>query len=177
MTKRLGTHGRSQGGYTLVEVVIASAIGLMIMTGLTSVILTSVQATNTATSRVQASSQIRSFEYFAYDDFARSSPPQSDSCGTSPWTCPIVLAGTQVSNSTTPAPNETFQVSYTWDQTNHTLDRQVGSNSPIHASTSVTAFSWYVDNSTPHQTVVVSLTVTVQTYSESATMRFYPRLN
>src|SRR5690349_2168231 len=104
MTTRIGRHGRSQGGYTLVEVVIASSIGLMIMTGLTSVILTSVRAVGTATSRIQASSQIRSFEYFAYDDFARSSLPPSDGCGPAPWTCPIVLTGTQVSNSTTPAP-------------------------------------------------------------------------
>ncbi len=176
MTRRLAAYGRSQDGYTLVEVIIASAIGLMVMTGLTSIILTSVKAVNTATGRVEASSQIRSFQYFAHDDFARSSPPPGDGCGAAPWTCPIVLTGTQVSNSTTPAAYS-YQVTYSWNQANQTLDRQVGSSSPIHAATDVSAFSWYLDSSAAKLTVVVSLTVTVLGYSESQTMRFYPQLN
>jgi pantothenate synthetase len=41
-------------------------------------------------------------------------------------------------------------------------------------ATDVSAFAWYVDT---NSTVVVSITVTVQSYSESETFRFYPRIN
>jgi hypothetical protein len=66
-----------------------------------------------------------------------------------------------------------FQVSYTWDGSNF-LDRAIASTGVSeHAATNVTAFSWYIDTDA---TVVVSLTVTVQSYSESQTFRFDPRL-
>ena len=168
---------RSQGGYTLIEVVIASAIGAILMGGLFSVIFTSWQAVKTATSRVEASQQIRSFQFFAYDDFARSPLPDANGCvGSPPTNCTIALAGVQASNSSTPA-TAPYPVSYTWDVLTGFLDRNVGTNPPIHAATNVTAFSYYVDGVAPNQTVVVSLTVTVQAYSESQTLRFYPQVN
>jgi len=149
----------SQGGYTLVEVIIAMAIGALLMGAVSSVVYTAWQAASVASSRVEASSQIRSFESFAYDDFATSTVPITGECGTSASPChtePIVLSG------------ET----YTWNGSSF-VDRHAGSVS-IHAATDVTAFSWYVD---ANSTVVVSLTVQVQAYSESQTFRFYPRIN
>ena len=164
---------RSQGGFTLIEVIIASAIGLMVMTALTSVVLTSVRAASVATGRVEASSQIRAFEQRAYDDFAHSGIPSS--CPTPPPTVCIVLTGLQASNSPTPAAAQT-SVMYTWDGVTTFLDRQSATGAVTHIATGLTSFSWYVDGTAPYQTVVVSLTVTVSNYSESQTFRFYPRV-
>lgn len=178
MTGTLRRLPRGQGGYTLVEVIVASAIGAILMGGLTSVILTSVRASNTATSRIEASSQIRSFQFSAYDDFARSDIPDTSGCGAEADPCttePIVLNGQQVSNSTLPAPAP-YQVSYAWDGTLF-LDRTINGNAPVHAAVGVTGFSWYLDGTAPYQTVVISMTVTVRSYSESQTLRFYPRVN
>jgi prepilin-type N-terminal cleavage/methylation domain-containing protein len=164
---------RSQGGYTLVELIIASAIGLMVMTGLTSVVFTSVRAATTATSRVEASNQVRSFELFAYGDFAQSGVP-STCAAPAPQVC-VRLNGFQASNSVAPVAGR-YQVTYTWDGVRF-LDRQLGGGEIRHAATNVSAFSWSLDGTAPNQTVVVHLTVTVQSYSESQTLRFYPRLN
>jgi prepilin-type N-terminal cleavage/methylation domain-containing protein len=168
------SHPNGQDGYTLVELIIAVALGALLMAALTSVVLTSWRAANVASSRVEASGQIRNFEYFAYDDFARSGTPSTGACvpATPCTTQPLVLSGLQVSNST-PVP-ASFQVSYTWDGSNF-LDRAIASTGVSeHAATNVTAFSWYVDTDS---TVVVSLTITVQSYSESQTFRFDPRMN
>lgn len=165
---------KSQHGFTLVELIITVALGALLMSALTSVLLTSWRATNVASSRVEASGQIRSFEYFAYDDFALSGTPSAGGClPASPCTTqPLVLSGFKVSN-VTPVP-ASFQVSYTWDGSNF-LDRAIaGTGVSEHAATNVTAFSWYVDTDA---TVVVSLTITVQSYSESQTFRFDPRMN
>lgn len=171
-------YSRSQSGYTLVELIVASALGLAVMTGLTSVVLTTWRASVTATSRVEASSEIRNFQLSAYEDFARSAVPNPTGCGTQTTPCttqPIVLAGTQVTNSTSPTPGA-LQVTYAWDGTTF-LDRQAGANPARHTSPDVTRFTWYIDTTGPNPTVVVNLTVTIQSYSESQTFRFYPRLN
>jgi prepilin-type N-terminal cleavage/methylation domain-containing protein len=171
---------RSQGGYTLVEVIVASAVGAILMTGLTSVILTSIRSSDIATSRIEASSQIRSFQFFAGDDFRSSGVPSASGCGTRSTPCTtqsIVLTGPQVTNSTNPVPlDSVVGVTYTWDGSSF-VNRQLGTGSPIRVATGVTAFSWYVDSSGAFPTVVVSLTVAVSAYSESQTLLFYPRLN
>jgi type IV pilus assembly protein PilW len=170
----LRRYAKSQGGYTLVELIVASAIGLFVMTGLTSVVLTTWRAGSVATSRIEASGQIRNFQFYATDDFALSGVPAISGCATaSPPPCTMTLSGFQVSNSAAPAPSS-FQVTYTWDGTN--LDRQVGGTSK-HAATNVSAMSAYVASSALHPTVVVTLTITVQSYVETQTLRFYPRVN
>jgi prepilin-type N-terminal cleavage/methylation domain-containing protein len=162
-------HALRQDGFTLVEVVISSAIGAMLMAGLTSVLLSSVTATNVATSRIEASSQLRSFQFFAGDDFARSDLPSSDGCTeTSPCTQPIVLLG--ITRDSAP-----IQVTYRWNKPHAVLDRQVGPSNH-HVATGVRDFFWYVDGSPPKQTVVINMKVTVQDYSEFQALRFYPRL-
>lgn len=169
---------KGQDGYTLVEVVIACAIGAIVMTGLTSVVLSSVRASTIATGRVEASAQIRNFQFFAADDFARSTVPSPIGCGTPANPCttrPIMLNGWQVSNAETPVARR-YQVSYTWDGTQF-VDRQVVGKPPTHAASDVTAFSWYVDTSVPHPTVVVSITITVGSYQESQTLQFLPQVN
>jgi prepilin-type N-terminal cleavage/methylation domain-containing protein len=174
MSTDLRRYANSQGGYTLVELIVASAIGLFVMTGLTSVVLTTWRAGTVATGRIEASSQIRNFQFDAYDDFALSGVPAITSCTLGdPPPCTIVLSGLKASNSTPPVPVP-YQVTYTWDGAN--LDRQIGSSSD-HAATNVTAFSAYVSGTAPYQTVVVTLTVTVQSYAETQTLRFYPRVN
>ena len=166
---------RSQGGFTLVELMIALAIGLLLLTAITSVVLTSVRATDVATSRVEASSEIRNFQFIAYDDFARSGAPSGTGCAPSTpcTTTPLVLNGVQVSNGVQQVPAST-QVTYTYDGSAF-VDRSVGGVS-THAATDVSAFNWYVDN---NGTLVVNLTVTISgssvSYSESQTFRFYPR--
>ncbi|HEV2139594.1 MAG TPA: type II secretion system protein [Candidatus Dormibacteraeota bacterium] len=166
---------RSQGGYTLIEVMIAVAIGGLLLTAITSVVLTSQRATDVATSRIEASSQIRNFQFTAYDDFARSAAPTNTGCAPSTpcTTTPLVLNGVQVSNGgqQVPAP---AQVTYTYDGSAF-VDRSIGGAS-THAATDVSAFRWYVDN---NGTLVVSMTVTISgssvTYRESQTFLFYPR--
>jgi prepilin-type N-terminal cleavage/methylation domain-containing protein len=165
---------RSQSGFTLVELLVASAIGLIVMTGLTSVVLTTWRAGTIATGRIEASGQIRSFQFDAYDDFALSGAPSLSGCAPgAPPPCTIVLSGLQVPNSGTlvPAP---YTVTYTWNGA--TVDRKVGGNSK-HAATNVTAFSAYISGTAPNQTVVVTMTATVLSYAETQTMRFYPRVN
>jgi prepilin-type N-terminal cleavage/methylation domain-containing protein len=181
--KATQTHYRkSQGGYTLVELIVASAIGLMVMTGLASVVLTSWRANTTATSRIEASGQIRNFQFEAYDDFALSSLPIPAGCAATtgnPCTTPIVLQGSRASNATAPAISR-YQVTYSWDGAS-LLERQtqVGTNPPVNfdVATGVTAFTWYLDGSAPNQTVVVTISVTVQSYTETQALRFYPRVN
>ncbi len=163
-----------QGGYTLVELLIASALGALLMTALTSVVLTSWRASMIAAGRVEASSEVRNFEIYAYDDFARSTVPGGGGCApASPCTTqPLTLTGFQVSNGT-PVP-ASYSVSYTWDGSAF-LDRSVsGSGVSRHTASDVTGFSWYVDT---NSTVVITLTVTVNTYSESETFRFHPQMN
>jgi len=163
---------RGQGGYTLVEVIIAAAIGALLMAALSSVVFTSWHGSTIASGRVEASSEVRNFEYFAYDDFARSSLPASAGClPASPCTTqPLSLAGVKVSNST-PVPSG-VSVTYAWDGSQF-LNRTVDGVTE-HMATDVTAFSWYVDT---NMTVVVSMTVTIQGYSQSQSFRFHPELN
>ena len=179
MKPGLEGYAKSQGGYTLVELMVASAIGLFVMSGLTSVVMTSWRAAATATSRIEASGQIRSFEFRAYDDFALTDSPVISGCDPGdPPPCTITMSGQQVTDSTlVPAG---YLVSYTWDGVN--VDRQISGYGAKHVATNVSAFSAYVSGTYPHQTVVVTLTVTVGTsletsYSQTQTLRFDPRVN
>src|ERR1700693_6095908 len=141
----------------------------MVMTVLTSVFFTSWRAGTTATSRIEASAQVRNFQFDATDDFALSSAPVISSCAPSdPPPCTITLSGW---NYTDPQ----YRVMYRWDGVN--VDRTIGQNPPVHAATNVIAFSAYFAGSAPYQTIVVALTVQVQDYVETQTLRFYPRLN
>src|SRR5436309_15246460 len=81
MSRRREDRLRRQAGYTLIELMIASAIGLLVMCALTSVVVTTMIGTNAVTGRVETSGQIRNFELFAYDDFALSHPPARSGCG------------------------------------------------------------------------------------------------
>jgi prepilin-type N-terminal cleavage/methylation domain-containing protein len=176
LTNGFARYSRTQNGYTLIEVVVASAVGAIVMAGLTSVLLTSWRASTTASSRIEASSQIRSFEFFAYDDFARSRVPTPSGCGGAVNPCttqPIVLSGLQVTNPATRTVTS-YRATYTWNGSEF-IDRSVGGNS-LHAATNVTDFSWYVDGSTQRPTVVVNMTVTVGSYQESQTLRFLPEI-
>jgi prepilin-type N-terminal cleavage/methylation domain-containing protein len=171
MNKDVRRYAKSQGGYTLVELIVASAIGALVMTGLTSVFFTSWRAGTTATSRIEASAQVRNFQLDATDDFALSGAPVISSCAPNdPPPCTITLSGWKYSN-----PPQQYTVTYRWDGAN--VDRTVGQNPPVHAATNVIGFSAHLAGSAPYQTVVVALTVQVQTYVETQTMRFYPRLN
>jgi prepilin-type N-terminal cleavage/methylation domain-containing protein len=171
----LRRYSKSQGGYTLVELIVASAIGVLVMTGLTSVVLTSWRAGTVATNRVEASSQVRSFEFYANDDFTLSGPPVITGCAPPGRRvgCTITLSGLKVTDlNTAPTP---YRVTYTWDGTK--VNRQVAGYSSNYAAIDVTAFSAVVLGAQPYQTVVVTMTLTVQAYSETQTLRFYPRVN
>ncbi len=172
---------RSQAGYTLIELIIASAIGLMVMGALTSVVLTMALGANTATGRVEASAQIRNFQLTAYDDFSLSRPPAPTGCGTPGTPCTtqdMILAGSRMPNpiGSVAAP---FTARYTWDSSQQTVTRFVGPASRVAAS-GVTAYSWYIDRSGAHPVVVVSMTVVIAfyntSYAESQTLLFYPRV-
>jgi prepilin-type N-terminal cleavage/methylation domain-containing protein len=174
MKRTPASYLRSQSGYTLVEVVITAAIGAVVMSALSSVVLTSFRANMTATSRVEASTQIRNFQFRAYDDFARSKLPLLKLCGDSQanacTTTPVVMQGLRV---TDPIKLSTalYEVRYVWDGVS-SVDRQAGIDPPKHLATNVTNFQWWLDGNT----VTVSLTVKVYDYSETQVMLFYPRV-
>jgi prepilin-type N-terminal cleavage/methylation domain-containing protein len=170
-----------QAGFTLIELIIATTIGLFVLSALTSVVLTTSQAANTATVRIQASEQVRNFQFTAYDDFALARAPVPNGCGT--VSNPCTTQGMDLFGSQAPNQNgglaPGYAVRYTWDPTGKTVTREASGSSRIAAS-NVTAFSWYIDNSGAWPSVVVSLTVTIATYnsvySESQTFLFYPRI-
>jgi prepilin-type N-terminal cleavage/methylation domain-containing protein len=178
------TRRKQQAGFTLIELIIASAIGVLVLGSLTSVVLTTVLAANTANARIQASSQVRSFQFTAYDDIALARPPGATGCGTPATPCTrqdMILQGTRIPSLTgslgTPGP---YTVRYAWDSTSQVVTRYAGTSSRVVAR-DVTAYSWYVDIAPgAHPSVVVSMTVTVAAYdtiySESQTFLFYPRI-
>jgi prepilin-type N-terminal cleavage/methylation domain-containing protein len=181
MRAQVATRHRSQAGYTLIELIIASAIGLLVMGALTSVVLTMTIGDNVATGRIEASAQIRNFQLTAYDDFALSRPPSPVGCGTPSSPCTtqdMILMGSRVPNDPIglPAP---FTARYTWDSSQQAVTRYVDTRSRVAAS-SVTAYSWYIDDSGGHPVVVINMTVTVTfyntSYSESQSLLFYPRV-
>lgn len=178
---RAAARRRRQAGFTLIELLVASTIGILVMGALTSIVLTSTMAANTATSRVEASAQIRNFQYTAYDDFALSKPPAPSGCGTQLNPCTtqtMVLMGQRMPNQTGGVAS-TFTARYTWDPSQRTVTRFVGAGGRVAAS-GATGFSWYVDSAGEHPVVVVRLTITVSVYrapySESQTLLFYPRV-
>jgi prepilin-type N-terminal cleavage/methylation domain-containing protein len=147
-----------QDGFTLVEVIVTLALGVILLSAVSSVVLTSWRGAAIASSRVVASSQMRNFQTFAYDDFAKTNISSLGGCTPStPGSSPITLP----------------TVKYAWDGSNF-LDRAT-SETTIHAATNVSAFSWYIDGT--NCTVVIKLTVTVPPYSQSQSFRFYPRVN
>jgi prepilin-type N-terminal cleavage/methylation domain-containing protein len=178
MRSALLRYAKSQGGFTLVELLVASAIGLIVMTGLTSLVLSTWRAGTIATTRVVASGQIRNFQLDADDDFALSGLPTLTNCmAGSPPPCTIALSGFQASKAAVPVITP-YQVSYVWDGVN--VDRNVVGGSSKHAATDVAAFSAYLSGQPGNQTVVVTLTITmpgVPPYSETQTLQFYPRVN
>jgi prepilin-type N-terminal cleavage/methylation domain-containing protein len=166
-----------QGGFTLIELLVATTIGVVLLTALTSVVLTTYRADQTAIARTEVAGEIRNFQQNAYDDFASSvapSPPVG--CGTAAQPCTdtqITLVGCLPSTSYW-VPSSKRTVSYQWNSGTKSIVRQMGAES-VPAASNVTSFSWYVDTANGAQSVVVSLTVQIQSIGQSQTMRFYPR--
>lgn len=183
MTAARAVSHRGQAGYTLIEVVIASAIGVLVLGSMTSIVMTTVMAANTATSRVEASNQIRGFQLTAYDDFALSQPPTSPGCGTSIGslctTQELVLRGKRMPNEAAAAAGA-YTATYRWDVAKQVVVRSVAGGMSRSIVSNVSDYTWYVDRSGARPSVVISLTVTVgfynTKYSQSQTMRFYPRV-
>ncbi len=178
---------RGQAGYTLVELIIATAMGAIVLGAVTSIVLTTAVATNVATSRVDASNQVRTFQVTAYDDIALSSVPSPAGCGAPSQPCTtqaMVLAGLRLSNATPGVPSSgvptAYSVTYTWNSTTGVVVRQVAGGPSRTVATNVTSYSWYVDRSGAYPAVVVNLTVTFNSYnslhSQSQSLRFYPRV-
>jgi prepilin-type N-terminal cleavage/methylation domain-containing protein len=181
VTPQVAARRRRQAGFTLVELIIATALGLLVMGALTSVVLTTSVAGNTAMGRIEASAQVRSFQFIAYDDFALARAPSPTGCGTASTPCTtetMVLLGSRVPNETSGVASP-YTVRYSWDSNLKKVTREAGGSNRVAAS-SVSAYSWYVDSSGANPTVVVSMTVTIDSYnskySESQTLRFYPRI-
>src|SRR5438552_18932943 len=108
---------RRQAGYTLVELIVATAIGTIVLGALTSIVLTTAISTNVATSRVDASGQIRNFQLNAYDEMAFSNVPAPSRCRTQANPCtsqPIVLHGQRVADQPSGAA-AAYSATYSWD--------------------------------------------------------------
>jgi len=166
-----------QAGFTLIELLVATTIGVVLLTALTSVVLTTYRADQSAIGRTEVAGEIRNFQQDAYDDFASSVAPSTPAgCGTAAQPCTvsqITLVGCLPSTSYS-VPSSKRTVSYQWSSGTKSIVRQVGLGS-VPAASNVTAFSWYVDTATGGPTVVVSMTVQINATSQSQTMRFYPR--
>jgi prepilin-type N-terminal cleavage/methylation domain-containing protein len=172
---------RSQAGFTLIELLIASVLGLVVLSALTSVVLTTSVAVNSAYGRVEASSQVRNFQLTAYDDFAMAKVPTPSGCGTPGAPCTtqeMLLRGLRVPNVANGVAGP-YVVRYSWDSTTDVVTRYSDTSSRV-AADHVTAYSWYIDSSGSRPSVVVSLTVTIPsynaTYSQSQTFRFSPQV-
>jgi hypothetical protein len=84
-------------------------------------------------------------------------------------------------NAVTASP---FTVRYVWDPTLQVVTRftEMGTNTTSRVvARNIALYSWYIDDSAAHRTVVVALTVNVKgtfgtTYNESVSLRFYPRV-
>jgi prepilin-type N-terminal cleavage/methylation domain-containing protein len=177
VTAAVAARRRRQAGFTLIELLIATALGVLVMGALTSVVLTSMQAANTATARVEASSQVRNFQFTAYDDFVLARAPVPSGCGTPSTPCTtqdLVLQGRKVPNQVG-AMAAPYMVRYVWDSSRHVVTRYTGTSSRVTA-TNVTAYTWYIDSSGANPSVVVHVTVTIGSYSDSQSLRFYPRI-
>ena len=176
-----------QAGFTLIELIIATAIGLVVMAGLTSIMFTAYRADRQATSRVEAAGQIRTFEQSASRDFALSSmPPAPPTCGTQATPCsqdPIQLSGCSITSNDGGATHvwQSHKVTYTWSNTTQVVTRDVGSGVTFPAASDVTAFTWFLDGTSPNQSVVVTIAVTVNwaqnsPYTQSQVLRFFPQV-
>jgi len=185
-TPRIPRRRRAQAGFTLIEVIIATALGLLVLSALTSVVMTTSMAAATITGRVETSAQIRNFQFAADDDFALARPPTPSGCGTSssPCTTAIVLLGNLMPNDANPTvPAAPFTVRYVWDPNLQIVTRftEKGQKPPAGSSLAhhgVLVVHRYVG---AHHTVVIAMTVTVRgsfgtIYNESETLRFYPRV-
>ena len=180
-TAELAARRKRQAGLTLIELIIATTLGLLVLGALTSVVVTMMMADNTASGRIQASSQVRNYQFAADDDFVLARPPVAPGCGTATAQCTtqdLVLTGARPPTSAD-APPVMYTVRYAWDPSLQVVTRYAGTASRVVAS-NVTAYSWYVDRTGLYPTVVVSITVTIPsynaTYSSSQTLRFYPRI-
>jgi prepilin-type N-terminal cleavage/methylation domain-containing protein len=181
LTPAQAARRRRQAGFTLIELLIASVLGVLVLSALTSLVLTTSVATNTAYGRIEASSQVRSFQLTAFDDFAMARIPAPSGCGTQDMPCTtqeMLLRGFRVPNQVNgvAAP---YNVRYSWDSTADAVTRQSDTSIRVVAS-HVTAYSWYIDRSGSRPSVVVSLTVTIPsynaTYRQSQTFRFSPQV-
>jgi len=173
---------RSQAGYTLVELLVATAIGAIVIAAVASIVLTTAISTNVATSRVDATTQVRTFQLNAYDDVVLSEVPVASGCGTAANPCttqPMILTGSRIPNRIAgdPAP---YTVTYAWDPSQDIVIRQVSGGPSRTVASDVTSYAWYVDTTAAHPTIVVALTITIKTYnasySESQSFLFYPRV-
>jgi len=177
----------AQAGFTLIELIIATAIGLVVLTGLFSVMFTAYRADRQATTRVEVAGQIRTFEQSAFRDFELSAlPPAPPTCGTKATPCtqaPIQLSGCSITSTDGGATHvwQSHKVTYTWNSTTQVVTRDVGAGVTLPAASDVSAFSWYVDGTTPNQTVVVTIGVTLNwaqssPYTQSQVLRFHPQV-
>ena len=161
----------------MIELLVAMAIGVLILSALTSVLLTTYRADQAAINRIEVSGELRNFQQTAYDDFASSAlPAPPGGCGTSSQPCTqdaINLQSCALSSAAAPTKRV---VAYQWISATQVIQRQVGSITVNSAANNVTAFAWYVDGAAPNQSVVVSLTVQQKGITQSQTMRFYPRV-
>jgi prepilin-type N-terminal cleavage/methylation domain-containing protein len=177
MTPEMAARRKRQAGFTLIELIIASTIGVLVMGALGSVVVTSMIAVNTANARVETSTQVRNFQFSAADDVALARAPAPTGCGTPVTPCTtqdLVLQGSRVPNQDmgVAAP---YTIRYAWDPNRKLVTRYAGTSSRV-TSTNVTAYSWYIERGGSVPSVVVSMTVTVAAYdtvySESQTFRF-----
>jgi hypothetical protein len=80
-----------------------------------------------------------------------------------------------MTNSATPS-LQSRTIAYAWNKGTQSIDRNVNAAPVNSVASGVTKFAWYIDGVAPSQSVVVTMTVTITTYSQTQTLRFHPRV-
>jgi prepilin-type N-terminal cleavage/methylation domain-containing protein len=168
---------RGEAGFTLVEVLIASTISVLVMSGATMLLYTFYISNFIANSRLQTSGQIRNFQLAFNDDAVLAS---SSICPATPCDnlTTLKLEGCRFSRGDpSPSNPSRFTAVYKWwpptTSSPGTVSRTVG-GSTIQVARNVPGFTADVagDNS-------VTVTLTVQDsskrYSQTQTLYFHPR--
>lgn len=175
---------RSQAGFTLVEMMIASAMGAIVMGALSSVVWLATSSNASVDPRLQASGQVRNLQTALNADLTSARPaPLADSGCTQSVPCttfPIQVRGPIVPARTGLAQPDpvAHYVTYCYIPAGSVVERFAGTltacpgaaGSGQAVARRLSSFSWYYTGTS----VVVSVSATVGSYSTGQVLLFNP---
>ncbi|MFN2463428.1 MAG: type II secretion system protein J [Candidatus Dormibacteria bacterium] len=161
----------SQGGFTLVEMIIATAVSSILLAGISVLVFTNFSASTIAAQRLQASGQLQNFQVAFYRDAALDNTATNRSPIIAAAPCDVVLAGRRRDAGGTT--NTSYSVEYKLSGSD--IRRTVAATTSTVAR-NVKLFTCALQSDGTFQ-VVISAQDTTGSYTQSQTFRFYPRGN